>query len=759
MKVVSLRSLFSMLFLLGGGLVLAQVEGTEPINILKEKSVVLRTNNVGGVMDFSAQRSFTNIGQIDYYEDEKAKKELRRLEKQGDDIDDLEALDRALSTYIEKFGVENFRRDVGMLWLAGRTKQLLKDTVAAVYYYELAKIHNYGTPAPRMTYDSLVAGTESEWLPIDEYYELLEIRRKIDPLIPPKKVLESMGHIINSDYADYAPFMHPSDSILIFTSRRDSLDTKASDFVDPFAKENEDLFMSIKDFMTGEWQPAERINKEINTLLNEGSASLSPDGKTLIFTRCNAKYGYGDCDIYSAQFDGEHWSEIKNLGKNVNSIYWDSQPNITADGRTIFFSSNRKGGFGGTDLYYTTIGADGKWGPAKNLGPILNSPRNEVTPFFHKINETLYFGSTGQLKNFGGYDIFKARWMHDGWEPPRNIGPLVNTEGNEYYFTISGKGTTIFYSNSRNPEEDHVKQDFDLWSFPMPMESRPDAVAEFRGYLIDSITGNPLVGRIMVIDLENGVEVAPKEINEKGYFEFDLINNNKYRVYVFGDNFLTVRNDFEMTGDTTFNIFTESFEAGKPIVFESLEFASNSTRLRAHVRPKLDYIARFLQTYPMFKLEVEGHTDGDGPPSANLRLSAERAERIATYIIARGEFSPNRVSSRGYGESRPLVPNDTEENKAKNRRVEFRLVWDESYEGDMMLPMEEELYFDDEFLDLDSPHINDEFDWDEEEEKAWMEELEMDADLDLEAELEEDILLKEVEEIEEEEGDGSDDSK
>ncbi|MEL7339895.1 MAG: OmpA family protein, partial [Bacteroidota bacterium] len=514
MKATFLYSIISSILLLGSLTAWAQKEEEKPVNILKEKSVVLRTNNVGGVMDFSAQRSFSNIGVQDYYEDKKAKAALKRMERSGQELADLQELDDALEAYIAQFGVENFRRDVGMLWLAGRTKELLRDTSAAVYYYELAKIHNYGTPAPKMTYDSLVADHSSEWLPIDEYYELLDVRRKIDPLIPPKKVLESMGHIINSDYADYAPFMHPSDSILLFTSRRDSLETKAADFVDPFATENEDLFMAVKDFVTGDWLPAERINKEINTLLNEGSASLSPDGKTLIFTRCNAKYGYGDCDIYTASFDGEHWSEIKNLGKNVNSIYWDSQPNITPDGRTIFFSSNRKGGFGGTDLYYTTIGADGKWGPARNLGPIVNTPRNEVTPYFHKINETLYFGSTGQMKNFGGYDIFKSRWMHDSWDPPRNIGPLVNTPGNEYYFTISGKGTTIFYANSRNPDKDHVKQDFDLWSFPMPMESRPDAVAEFRGYLIDSITGNPLVGRIMVIDLENGVEVAPKEINE-----------------------------------------------------------------------------------------------------------------------------------------------------------------------------------------------------------------------------------------------------
>jgi hypothetical protein len=742
MKAIFIPTFFTLFLIFWGYNAAAQVDETAPteLNILKEKSVILRTNNIGGVMDFSAERSFPAINETEYFEDKNLKAVIRRLEKQGDEIEDLHDLDETLGKYISQFGIDNFRRDAALIWLAARTKQLLNDTAAAIYYYELAKVHNYGLPVPKMTYDSLLAPTQSEWLPIDQYFELLEVRRKIDPLIPPKKVLESMGKDINSDDADYAPYMHPSDSILIFTSRRDTLEIRSEDYVDPFATQNEDLYYAVKDFITGEWQEAERLTDDINSMLNEGSACLSPDGKTLYFVRCNAKQAYGDCDLYSAQFDGEHWSEIKNLGKNVNSIYWDSQPTITADGRTLFFSSNRKGGFGGTDIYFTTIGADGKWSKVRNLGPLINSPRDEVTPYFHKINETLYFSSNGQLKNFGGFDIFKSRWLYDGWAPPQNIGPLVNTRGNEYYFSISGKGTTIFYANSRDHDKDHIRQDFDLWSFPMPMEARPDAVAQFKGYLIDSITGNPLVGKVMIIDLENEVEVMPKEINERGYFEFDLINNNRYRIFVLGDNFLTIKKDFDMTSDTTFTFFTESFEAGTPIVFEALEFESNSTRLRAHVRPKLDYIARFLNNYPMFKLVVEGHTDSDGRATSNLKLSEERAERIATYIIARGELDPKRVSSKGYGMSRPLVPNDSEENKRINRRVEFRLEWDEDYEGDLWLPTEDELFFDDDMIeDFES----DEFDWSEEEKEAWMEELELEDDLDLDKELEEDALLLE----------------
>ena len=241
--------------------------------------------------------------------------------------------------------------------------QIQKDTLRAIYYYELAKAHNRGMPVPRLTYDSLIAETFTEWLPIDQYYELLEVRKKIDPLIPPKKVLQNMGDRINSDDPDYAPFMHSSDSVLIFTSRRDTSGMKTEQFVDPYHTLNEDLFYAEIDFVTGEWKDSKRLPDTINSEFNEGSACLGPDGRTLYFTRCRTGRGFGDCDLYRATYDpvADTWVSVQNLGKNINSQSWDSQPNISADGQTLFFSSNRKGGFGGVDIYYSTLQPDSSW--------------------------------------------------------------------------------------------------------------------------------------------------------------------------------------------------------------------------------------------------------------------------------------------------------------------------------------------------------------------------------------------------------------
>lgn len=755
-------------------------------NIIKKEAVLVKDDQADILLQFGAQPAFPNIDGERRYYDKKALSEIQELEANGLDemIPDryLEELDRKLVKYVHRFGIENFSKDVNLLWKAGRVKQLLGDTAKAIYYYELAKIHNYGTRAPVFSYDTLME--TSEWVSIEEYYEMLDIRRKIDPLIPPKEVLVPMGDQINSPAPDYAPFVDPSDSILIFTSRRDTTGMIPDSYVDPFAKKNEDLYYSEIDFMSGEWQEAIRLPDSVNSEFNEGSACLAPDGLTLYFTSCrqgvflhtnnrNAlpeknKKGkllrrgksedteiqrngmvFGSCDIYKATYDPttQSWGHVQNLGKQVNSEAWDSQPNISSDGRTLFFVSNRQGGFGGTDIYFSTLGENGRWSKAQNIGPMINSPKNEVTPFFHKINSTLFFSSTGQMKNYGSYDIFKARWLGTDWEQPKNVGPLVNTRGNQYYFSISGKGTTIFYSNAKDLEKDHVNQNFDLFSFPMPMEARPDAIAKLQGFLVDSVSGYPLRGRVMVIDTEEGIEITPKRINEKGYFEFDLVNDRKYRLYVMSDSIFTIIHDVELNQDTMFQFFTRSFEKNKPIVFEAMGFRSNSAKLSASVKPKLDYIVRFLDTYPMFKLEVEGHTDSDGRDESNLRLSNQRAASIADYIMRKGEFDTDRITSKGYGETRPIVPNDTEENKEKNRRVEFKLVFDEAYDGEMFLPSEEELILGDKIENIDDPEYDSEFDWTDEEleqleedQKKWEAELELEDDL--EAELESDILLR-----------------
>ncbi|MFN0201609.1 MAG: OmpA family protein [Bacteroidia bacterium] len=657
-------------------------------DLMKAKSAFVQEADSFGVVEEAVPFPKMNVAKV-YYN----KKELAKIE---DAKDSLPLHRRLLAQYVHKFGIENFQKDNRLLWLLARDHQLMGDTTRALMMYELAVKHNKGERLSIPTLDSLNITTRSEWVPLSEYYELLEFRKRVDPLIPPKKVLQNMGKTINSDKPDYAPYMHPSDSALLFTSRRGN-----HEIDDIFSRQNEDLYFSYRNPLTGKWTHAEKLPDSISTKeYNEGSACFSRDAKTLYFTRCNAKDGLGDCDIYEATYEEGKWTKVRRLSSLINSASWDSQPNLSDDGNTMFFASNRQHGFGGVDIYYAQKEADGDWGIAKNIGPVVNTPENEITPFYHSVTQTLYFGSTGQLKTFGLYDIFKSRWTGFQWDEPRNLGPLVNTPGSEYYFAIDGNGDHIYYAKAELSDKSQDKLNFDLYAFDMPMEARPDAVHKLRGYLVDSVTKKPLVGAVMLLDLENGREIAPKTINKSGYFEFDLKNHNKYRIYVVGDNFLTIKKDFNFKQDTTFTLFTESYDRKKPIVFESLDFPENSFEFAASAKPKLDYLARFMKNYPFYLLVIKGHTDSDGSEDYNIKLSQKRADRIKAYIQEKGKLETERLQAEGYGESRPIFPNDTEEHKEKNRRVEFELVWDPRFE-DMrkaFLPTKEETTFDDELI-------------------------------------------------------------
>ncbi len=653
---------------------------------------------------------FPNLNFIPYFRDEKQIKLMDLLRENGS----IDALDSLLTGYISNFGVKNFRDDVGLLWLLGKTREEKGDTSGALLYYELGLNHQRDPSGMiKSKYDSLSSKFRSDWVDLQFYYRLLEARRKIDPLIPPQGVMLNMGKKVNSEKADYAPFMHPSDSVLIFTSRRDE-EIIIDDF---YGKKNEDLFYVERDFMDGTWSFSQKFSKSINSEHNEGSACLSPDGKTLFFARCDDPLGFGSCDIYTAEFIGGDWEKVRNLGTNVNTEYWESQPSTSPDGSMLFFTSNREGGFGGSDLFVSYKQEDGSFGPALNLGPVINTYENEVTPFFHQVNKTLYFSSTGHLSNVGGYDIFKARWLGDHWESPKNLGPLVNSRSHEYYFSIDGKATRLFFSKAK-PGDDRpeLQQDFDLFSFPLPMEARPDAVASLKGFLMDSISGQALTGVVLVLDKTAGIEIAPKFINPSGYFEFDLIRDHYYEIYIQGENYFTIKEDIELTSDSSFTALTAALNAGKPVVFESFNFEENSYELNKSIEPRLDYIARFLKRYPMYKLQIAGHTDSDGDAKYNLQLSRKRANKIMKYIVAVEGIEPGRVMANGFGETRPMVPNKSVEGKKINRRVEFSLIFDATYTGTEPLPMESEIEFDEtELFDPEFERENTfEFDWSEE---------------------------------------------
>lgn len=581
---------------------------------------------------------------------------------------DIPRLERLLTAYVRNFAVGNFRQDrnLNMVWRLAQIAEQRRDTAKALYYYGIAlRNQSKALPKVQMAFDTLRSPTRTRFVDLDYYYQLVATRRVIDTLVPPKGVLINMGDRINSPAPDYAPYMHPSNNLLLFTSRR-ALEEEFA----PSNRPKEDLFFSqVNPFGEG-WEPAQRFGDIINSPFNEGSACLNFEATELYFTRCDAPDGLGVCDLYVAEFKQGKWVNVRNLGPNVNSSSWDSHPHISRDGKWLYFASNRSGGFGRTDLYRSARSESGAWGPAVNLGPMINTIENEVTPFLHPINQTLYFSSQGHLNNVGGFDIFKARWKLNHWTEPVNLGPLVNSRGDEYYFSIDGKGELLFYAAARR----ETPENLDLYSFPMPMNARPDAVVKLKGYLIDSLSGQPITGVVAAFDQEKGTEIAPIYTSRTGYFEFDLIGNRRYLIVVLGTNAVTIKEDVPVKEDTLLRIFSRGLELGRPIVFETLKFQKNSAEIERPNIPRLKVLGDFLKRYPKVRLTIRGHTDADGVADENLQLSQERAENIRQMLLSASGQPDSLIRAEGYGESRPIFPNDSPEHKAVNRRVEFELT-------------------------------------------------------------------------------------
>ena len=625
----------------------------------KRKEVQILTDSIPddvvyNVYDFKGINRYPN-----YYNPQKLNT-IIALDKQ----ERWDELYEELKKYVSKFGIKNFYTDTRLIWRLAKMTELFGDPDEAKTLYRMVLRHHFegiDIKEIELYYDSLNKQAAEQFVPIDYYYELVEHRKLIDTLRPPRGVLLNMGMLVNSTSADYGPSLNIHNDILVFTSKRNKIDETIR------FREDEDLYFSRKDSY-GTWSKAKPI-KKLNSHYNEGSPCISGDGQTLVFSRCGSPDGIGDCDLFiSTLQEDSTWTKPDNLGVRVNSVAWDSHPALSHQGDTLFFASDRLGGFGLSDIYYTTRDKRGSWTPALNMGPVINTRKNDVSPFYHPVFEVLYFSSNGQLYNFGEFDIYKAYNVDGHWTEPQNIGPLVNGRGSEFYFTIDSDSELLFYA--RSSSRDLNKQD--IYSFPLPMGAQPGATTTVTGTLSDSLTGAPFQGIVSIIDLDKGQEVAPKFLKNDGSFEFDLVNNRNYLLVLQGDDFFRIEEVFYLDGPMELNTVTQPLAS--KVKFESIEFDVGKADLKTEMYADLNKIVNFLYDNYEFKLRISGHTDSMGDPSKNLQLSQERAENIRDYIVIFAGIFEARVQAEGFGDTQPIVPNElSEEDRKLNRRVEFEI--------------------------------------------------------------------------------------
>ena len=481
---------------------------------------------------------------------------------------------------------------------------------------------------------------------------------------------QNMGKNINSAWSEYLPSLTADESELIFTvlRPRDKY-TKC-----PTCKDEEDFYSSKK--VDGEWAKRRVLGKTVNTSYNEGAQSISPDGRYLVFTGCEREDGMGSCDLYWSKRIGEKWSKPINFGAPVNTKFWESQPAFGADGKTIYFTSSRPGGFGNMDIWQTTMIEEGVFSPPVNLGNTINTMQDETAPFIHPDGVTLYFVSTGH-KGMGGADIFYSKLQKNNtWSEPLNLGYPINTVGHEAGLVVNAKGDKAFFSSNKKGGFGGV----DLYWFELPQSLRPLQVTYIKGKMMDNKDQKPLEAKFEVVDLKtNRTVVTSFSDPETGEFLVCIPTNSHYALNATKEHYLFYSESFEINGEHSKmepyqkDIQLERIELGGKIVLKNVFFDTDKSSLKAESQTELNRLVLLMQQNPKMKIEVGGHTDNVGNKEHNLTLSQNRAKAVFDFLVEKG-VSAERMSYQGYGLEKPIATNDTEEGRALNRRTEFTIV-------------------------------------------------------------------------------------
>ena len=476
-----------------------------------------------------------------------------------------------------------------------------------------------------------------------------------------------VGNGVNTPGEEYLPSLTADGNTMIFTRR---------DFID------ENFYQS--EFKNGAWSIAQPLTG-VNTNQNEGAQHISPDGSWLVFTACNRRDdgSQGSCDLYWSQLKNTGWTQPVPFSASINSSDWDAQPCISADGKTLFFSSMRPGGKGGRDLWFTTRQAGGKWSKPENLGATINTDLDEQTPFLHPDGQTLYFTSNG-LPGMGENDLYLVRRQPDGtWGTPQNLGYPINTKANEGTLTVSLDGRTAYFAANRPDSQGGI----DIYQFEMPANARPQPVTYARAKVKDAVTGKPLIAKVEFTDLKTGLSYVSANTKSDGSFLVCLPAGKDYALNVNKEKYLFYSENFNLVESATFdkpfllNIELQPIGSdpdaiapvSKPIALRNVFFETGSAALLPSSAAELDRLASLLTEVPTLRIQIYGHTDNVGDDGSNLKLSEARAKSVYDYLAAKN-VAADRLKFKGYGEAQPIETNDTPEGRSRNRRTEF-VVW------------------------------------------------------------------------------------
>lgn len=524
---------------------------------------------------------------------------------------------------------------------------------------------------------------------------------------PVDVTIAHLGNNVNSEYPDYAPTINANETLMVFTSRRPEGNLNATVAAD--LEYYEDIYYS--EFANGEWSPSKNMRGPLNTNYHNSSVAISQDGKEMILYQDN---NGGDLFI-SKKNDNFEWSTPKPM-EGINSEYLENSASLRADNSVVFFTSDRPGGYGGTDIYRAELGKGGRWGNITNLGPTVNTEMDEDGVFISASGKHLYFSSNGHA-GMGDMDLYRIQRdsINGLWGKPVNLGYPINSPENDIYFVLNADESTAYISSVRQEnsgEQDIYKVNMKNWKpLDLKQEKYADLFAEnssIKNVSTDqqaiTVTNSSQPGTTASTTSEAKVSIAIQDavsrdqLNaqvvlrskdgkehemtspERGVYEATLTNDSHtpmvYKLEINSIGYSAQTATIYLGGlSSTVMTFSDTIRLQKlstnvPALID-IYFGHDSDEPLSFNGIQ-DFIA-MMERSPSMLIEIGGHTDSLGPNEYNQLLSQRRANAVKNYLQRLG-IDPGRIRAIGYGETRPVAPNDSQEGRRLNRRTEFIIL-------------------------------------------------------------------------------------
>ncbi|AFL82909.1 outer membrane protein/peptidoglycan-associated (lipo)protein [Belliella baltica DSM 15883] len=569
----------------------------------------------------------------------------RILLTQGFPDQAIEIADRGLRRNIK--GSSNLFGEIA--WLKTHSHLKLGDFEAAILEFEQAQM--------LLNVDFKKTRPFKE---IEEQINFIKVELENSYDINKQKLAEPLNQFV----LQYFPVLTADSKKMLFT-KRNGLENY----------EHEDIFVSYYDEDSLKWGSPRSIASNINSAYNEGTCTISADGKILIFTSCQMPDSFGDCDLYISYKVNDEWQRPINMGKNVNSRVWDSQPSLSADGRILFFSSNRRGGFGGKDIWFSLRMADGSWSEAKNLGEKVNTSKDEVSPFIYFNNEILFFASEGHV-GFGGLDLFISRVVSGDFGDPVNLGFPINDHQDQLALFITAQRDYAYYTET--VFNNGVQERSFLYKFKFPDQiDLGERLMVTEGKVLNKNTGEPIKAKLSLVDLVTDSTLYQFESDGRtGEFTMLYPDKPASGLYVEKQGYLpkiyNVDRD-SLQNKKNLDVELIPVGAGEEFIFENIFFDFDKDDLKPESRSSLRRLISFMNDNPSVEILIAGHTDNVGSEVYNKDLSLRRAESVKEFLILNGIIE-GRLGTKGFGSAKPVSNNDTSENRALNRRITISIL-------------------------------------------------------------------------------------